>query len=120
MQNVAHHLRGAAASGECVMLCGDRRFFVPRCRNELHTIFDHHFPNFCEQYDEKYASKYGMFRLERIQQIGEKFSTLPAVAPPHDRRLFADVSRLSYSIITENLLSWRHSGFAFATQRLAD
>ena len=46
-----------------------------RGRNELHTIFDHHFPDFCEQYDEKYASKYGMFRLERIQQIGERFST---------------------------------------------
>jgi len=24
--NGAHHLRGAAASGECVMLCGDQRF----------------------------------------------------------------------------------------------
>jgi len=143
--------------------------YVPRGRNELHTIFDHHFPDFCERYDEKYASKYGMFRLERIQQIGEKFSTcgdylqgvarirctnpecgndyfrpfsckgfylcpscsqkrtllfaehltnevllnlphrqfvftMPKALRPffrHDRRLFADVSRLIYSIITE-------------------
>ena len=49
--------------------------YVPRGRNELHTIFDRHFPDFCEQYDEKYAVKYGMFRLERIQQIGERFAT---------------------------------------------
>ncbi len=47
----------------------------PGGRNELHTIFDRHFPDFCEQYDEKYAAKYGMFRLERIQQIGERFAT---------------------------------------------
>ena len=49
--------------------------YIPRGRNELHTIFDRHFPDFCEQYDEKYAAKYGMFRLERIQQIGERFAT---------------------------------------------
>lgn len=30
---------------------------------------------FCEQYDEKYAATYGRYRLERIQQIGERFST---------------------------------------------
>jgi len=27
------------------------------------------------QYDEKYAATYGMYRLERIQQIGERFSS---------------------------------------------
>ncbi len=143
--------------------------YVPRGRNELHTIFERHFDDFCEQYDEKYASKYGMFRLERIQQIGEKFSTcgdylqgvarirctnpecgndyfrpfsckgfylcpscsqkrtllfaehitnevlldlphrqfvftMPKALRPyfrHDRRLFAEVSRLIYSIISE-------------------
>ena len=49
--------------------------YIPRGRNELHNIFDHHFQDFCRQYDEKYASKYSMFRLKRIQQIREKFST---------------------------------------------
>ena len=49
--------------------------YVPRGRNELHTIFERHFANFCEQYDEKYAGTYGRYRLERIQQLGERFTT---------------------------------------------
>ncbi len=48
--------------------------YVPRGRNELHTIFERHFDDFCEQYDEKYATTYDMYRLERIQQLGERFS----------------------------------------------
>ncbi len=34
-----------------------------------------HFADFCEQYDEKYAATYGMYRLERIRRIGEWYST---------------------------------------------
>ena len=49
--------------------------YVPRGRNELHAIFDRHFDDFCEQYDEKYAATYGMYRLDRIQQLGERFCT---------------------------------------------
>jgi hypothetical protein len=49
--------------------------YVPRGRNELHTIFERHFSDFCEKYDEKYAATYGRYRLERIQQLGERFST---------------------------------------------
>jgi hypothetical protein len=49
--------------------------YVPRGRNELHTIFERHFGDFCAQYDEKYAATYGRYRLERIQQIGERFCT---------------------------------------------
>ena len=30
--------------------------------------------DFCDCYDDKYATIYGMYRLERIQQIGERFS----------------------------------------------
>mgnify|MGYP000426806671 CR=1 FL=1 len=45
--------------------------YVPRGRNELHNIFERHFDQFCEHCDEKYAATYGMFRVERIQQIGE-------------------------------------------------
>jgi hypothetical protein len=52
-----------------------RNQYVPRGRNELHTIFERHFEDFCEQYDEKYAATYGRYRLERIQQLGERFST---------------------------------------------
>jgi hypothetical protein len=52
-----------------------RNRYVPRGRNELHTIFERHFPDFCEQYDEKYAATYGRYRLKRIQQLGERFST---------------------------------------------
>ena len=39
---------------------------------ELHTICERHFG---AQYDEKYAATYGRYRLERIQQIGERFCT---------------------------------------------
>jgi len=53
---------------------GTQLFLLPRI-NIYPKIFEHHFTDFCEQYDEKYAAKYGMFRLERIQQIGEQFST---------------------------------------------
>jgi hypothetical protein len=37
-------------------------------------IFGRHFPDFREQYDEKYAATYGRYRLERIQQLGERFT----------------------------------------------
>jgi hypothetical protein len=49
--------------------------YVPRGRNVLHTIFERHFVDFCDHYDEKFAATYGMFRLERIQKLGKRFST---------------------------------------------
>ena len=52
-----------------------RNQYVPRGLNELHTIFERHFADFCEHYEEKYAATYGRYRLERIQQLGERFST---------------------------------------------
>jgi hypothetical protein len=36
-----------------------RNQYVPRGRNELHTIFERHFGDFCTRYDEKYAVTYG-------------------------------------------------------------
>ena len=96
--------------------------YVPRGRNELHTIFERHFSDFCEHYDEKYAATYGRYRPQRIQQPGERFSTcgdyLQGVARirctnpecghdyfrpffRHDRRLFAKVSRLIYDILRD-------------------
>jgi hypothetical protein len=53
-----------------------RNRYVLRGRNELHTIFERHFADFCEHYEEKYAATYGRYRLERIQQIGERFCTI--------------------------------------------
>ena len=47
--------------------------YVPRVRNQLHTIFERHFDEFCDVYDEKYAATYGMFRLDRIRDMGERF-----------------------------------------------
>ena len=47
--------------------------YIPRGRNQLHTILDRHLEGFCDVYDEKYAARYGMFRLERIRDIGEWF-----------------------------------------------
>ena len=131
--------------------------YIPRGRNELHTIFEKHFADFCEQYDERYGKSCGMYRLPRIRQIGERFQTcgdtmrgiarirctnpecghdyfrplsckgfylcpscsqkrtllfaehlteellldLPHRQFRHDRRLFADVSRLTFSLIRE-------------------
>jgi hypothetical protein len=49
--------------------------YVPRGRNQLHAIFDRHLQEFCDVYDEKYAAKYGLFRLERIRNICERFLT---------------------------------------------
>jgi len=35
--------------------------YIPRGRNELHTIFEKHFADFCEQYDERYGKSCGMY-----------------------------------------------------------
>ena len=49
--------------------------YIPRGRNQLHTIFDRYLAEFCDVYDERLASKYGMFRLDRIRDICERFRT---------------------------------------------
>jgi hypothetical protein len=49
--------------------------YIPRGRNELHRIFEQHFSDFCSEYDMKYATDYGKFRLQRIESVGEKFIT---------------------------------------------
>ena len=36
-----------------------RTQYVPRDRNELHTIFERHFADFCDRYDGQYAVTYG-------------------------------------------------------------
>jgi hypothetical protein len=49
--------------------------YIPHGRNELHRIFEQHFSDFCSEYDMKYATDYGKFRLQRIESVGEKFIT---------------------------------------------
>ncbi len=50
-----------------------RARYIPRARNQLHEIFDQHFDDFCAQYDERYARKFGMFRADRIMEVGNRF-----------------------------------------------
>ena len=33
--------------------------YITRGKNQLHTIFEKHFSEFCDQYDERFAQKYG-------------------------------------------------------------
>ena len=49
------------------------KYYAPRGRNVLHTIFEKHFTDFCDIYEEQYADKYGKFHLERIMAVGEHF-----------------------------------------------
>lgn len=49
--------------------------YIPRGRNQLHTILARHLEGFCHVYDERFAAKYGMFRLDRIRDICERFLT---------------------------------------------
>ena len=44
-------------------------------RNQLHTTFERHFDQFCDVYDERDTATCGMFRLDRIRDIGERFVT---------------------------------------------
>ena len=37
--------------------------YVPRSRNEFHAIFERHFTDFCDNYDEKYAATYASTAL---------------------------------------------------------
>ena len=49
--------------------------YIPRGKNQLHTIFEKHFSEFCDQYDERFAQKYGRFRLRRIESVAGRFGT---------------------------------------------
>jgi len=109
-----------------------RHRYIPRGRNQLHTIFERHLDEFCEVYGERYAATYGTFCLGRIRDIGERFLTCgdyrlgvarircanPACKHDYFRPfsckgfylcpscsqkrtlLFAEVSRLIYTIIS--------------------
>ena len=42
--------------------------YVPRGRNELYTIFERHFDDFCEQYDGKYGATFVSLQFDIIKQ----------------------------------------------------
>ena len=41
----------------------------------LHSIFEKHFKDFCNLYEEQYADRYGKFNLSRIMDVAEHFLT---------------------------------------------
>ena len=47
--------------------------YAPRGQNVLQVIFKDHFADFKEIYDEKYALKYGNYRIDRITEVVEEF-----------------------------------------------
>ena len=49
--------------------------YVPRAQNLLQHLFVEHFPTFVDSYDERYAEQYGKFRLQRIEEVAERFIT---------------------------------------------
>jgi hypothetical protein len=50
-----------------------RTAYSQRGTNTLQCIFKDHFHDFAYVYDTLYAKDYGMFRLERITRVSEKF-----------------------------------------------
>lgn len=49
--------------------------YIQRGPNTLKTIIQNHFPDFSSKYSEKYNTKQGMLRLERIQHFIDGFIT---------------------------------------------
>ena len=49
--------------------------YIPRGKNQLHRIFERNFSAFCDEYEDRYARRYGPFQLDRIQSVGERFFT---------------------------------------------
>ncbi len=47
--------------------------YIPRGKNILHTIFENHFKDFIDHYEEKYEKNYGKYRLDRIISVVENF-----------------------------------------------
>ena len=47
--------------------------YAQRGTNALQAIFKEHFQMFDVNYEQKYASQYGRFRLKQITQVAERF-----------------------------------------------
>ena len=50
-----------------------QRRYAPRGKNQLHAIFEKHFSDFCDQYQDRFGQKYGRYHLPRIEGVGERF-----------------------------------------------
>jgi hypothetical protein len=71
-----HHFRNLMARRENRLSAhlNESRIFARNNLCVLIKILEYHFVDFCKIYDERYAETYGMFRLERIQRLGERFA----------------------------------------------
>ena len=47
--------------------------YAQRSTNTLQLVFRHHFPEFAELYDQRYAKDFGLFRLPRFTRVAQKF-----------------------------------------------
>ena len=47
--------------------------YIPRGQNILSKVFEEHFDDFREVYDEKYSKAYGKYRIDRITEVVEEF-----------------------------------------------
>lgn len=65
MSNVAH--------SKCPNTHEAPAIYIPRHRNVIYQIFNEHFQNFTDNYEEKYASNCGLYNLERIAEVVNKF-----------------------------------------------
>ena len=71
-------MHGRAADGslrpaQAAFLPVTHHVYTPRGRNALQTICEKHFQEYCNVYEESYASQYGKFRLDRVMEVGEHF-----------------------------------------------
>ena len=53
--------------------------YKPRNRNVIQTILKNHFQEFENCYEEKYADKYGKFRIIRIKEQSLNFWTVEII-----------------------------------------
>ena len=58
---------------KCPHTHADPSVYIPRDRNVIYHIFHDHFYNFIDHYEDKYAQKYGAYRLDRITEVVNKF-----------------------------------------------
>jgi hypothetical protein len=60
------------ASPVALLPCA-KKLYAQRSTNTLQLVFRHHFPEFAELYDQRYAKDFGLFRLPRITPVAQKF-----------------------------------------------
>jgi len=69
-----------------------KRRYIPRSGNQLHTVFERHFEELCDVYDERLATSYSMFRLGRV---GFDYESANPLMNASVRSMIARVSGLS-------------------------